>query len=492
MNAAVLLRQKVLDLAIRGKLTKREKGDEPASALLARIVAEKEKRNAKVGRARTSAVPQPVAEEEMPFEVPKGWAWCRLRCLGEFFGGHTPSLSNPEFWEKGSVLWVTSKDMKTKYIDDTGVKVSRKGAEELKLLPAGTVLMVTRSGILRRTFPVALAAKTLTINQDQRALVLHEPQMSEYVYILLKALEPMILKDYRKTGTTVESILWEKFIDMPIPLPPLAEQKRIEERIDELLAAIDQYSAAMGKISNAADMLEKKVLDLAIRGKLSKRQRGDGSAAEIIADIEAEGEGKQTSKTRRGKSLPPITPDDELFDLPENWAWCRLGRLVEIVSGVSYQKGDIRNDGIRILRGGNLKEDNHLYLNDDDVFISRSYATEENTVRKGDIVVVASTGSATVIGRPAIADADMPGVQIGAFLRIVRSRKAELAKWLQLIFRSNFYRKHIRESSKGTNINNLKNEYITEFCIPLPPLAEQKRIVERVDAILPECRKMQR
>ena len=203
MNAAILLRQKILDLAIRGKLTKREKGDEPASLLLARIAAEKEKRGVKVGRARTSAAPQPITDVETLFELPKGWAWCRLRILGEFFGGHTPSLSNPEFWEKGNVLWVTSKDMKTKYIEDTGVKVSRKGAAELKLLPEGTVLMVTRSGILRRTFPVALAAKPLTINQDQRALVLYEPLMSEYVYVLLKAMEPIILKDYRKTGTTV-------------------------------------------------------------------------------------------------------------------------------------------------------------------------------------------------------------------------------------------------------------------------------------------------
>ena len=492
MNAAVLLRQKVLDLAIRGKLTQREKDDEPASALLARIVAEKEKRSAQAGKVRTPTTPQPIIDEETPFELPKGWAWCRMRILGEFFGGHTPSLSNLDFWEKGNVLWVTSKDMKTKYIEDTGVKVSRKGAAELRLLPVGAVLMVTRSGILRRTFPVALAAKPLTINQDQRALVLYEPLMSEYVYVLLKAMEPIILKDYRKTGTTVESILWEKFIDMPIPLPPLAEQKRIVERIDELLAAIDQYSAAMGKISNAASLMEKKVLDLAIHGKLSKQEKGDGSAAEIIADIEAENAGKKSDKKRKDKALPPITPDDEVFDLPENWTWCRMGSLVEIVSGVSYQKGDIRNDGVRILRGGNLKEDNHLYLNDDDVFISKSYANVENAVHKGDIVIVASTGSATVIGRPAIAEADMPGVQIGAFLRIVRSRKEELAKWLQLIFRSNFYRNHIRESSKGTNINNLKNEYMTEFCIPLPPLAEQERIVERVDAILAECRKVSR
>ena len=84
MNAAVLLRQKVLDLAIRGKLTKREKGDEPASLLLARIAVEKEKRSAQAGKVRTPTAPQPITDVETLFELPKGWAWCRLRILGEF------------------------------------------------------------------------------------------------------------------------------------------------------------------------------------------------------------------------------------------------------------------------------------------------------------------------------------------------------------------------------------------------------------------------
>jgi type I restriction enzyme S subunit len=170
-----------------------------------------------------------------PFEIPDSWEWVRLKELGVFCGGHTPSTSNPKLWG-GDILWVSSKDMKSKYIDDTQIKVTRLGAEELNVLKPGALLMCTRSGILRRVFPVAIARRELTINQDQRALTLWLPEMIEYVYLALKSLESIILSDYKKSGTTVESIIWNKFVDLPIPLPPLNEQKRIVKRVEALKA----------------------------------------------------------------------------------------------------------------------------------------------------------------------------------------------------------------------------------------------------------------
>ena len=225
--------KKVLDLAIRGQLVPQDPSDEPASELLKRIeVAKRAKAGGRVSSRATSD--RPAYEIEPPFEIPDSWEWVKLKDLGVFVGGHTPSLADPSNWENGTVLWVTSKDMKQKYIEDTGCKVSAKGASELHLLPSGSLIMVTRSGILRRTFPVALAAKPLTINQDQRALQFYDNAIGEYVYCCIRSFESTILRDYRKTGTTVESIIWEKFIDLPIPLPPLAEQKRIVAKVDEL------------------------------------------------------------------------------------------------------------------------------------------------------------------------------------------------------------------------------------------------------------------
>ena len=177
-------------------------------------------------------------EDELPFKIPETWAWVRFNSLGTFVGGHTPSLADHANWEYGSVLWITSKDMKSKYIVESGEKLSPKGARELQLLPPETILMVTRSGILKHTFPVAIAKKPLTINQDQRALRLYFPEMSEFVYVLLRGLESRVLRDFVKKGTTVQSILWDKFINMSIPLPPIAEQERIVSEVKRLEAQV--------------------------------------------------------------------------------------------------------------------------------------------------------------------------------------------------------------------------------------------------------------
>ena len=224
MNTSKQIDKKILDLAIRGKLVPQDQNDEPASELVKRIAA-----------SHKSPSKNHDAHIDPPFAIPQSWEWVRLKDLGVFCGGHTPSTSNPNLWG-GDMLWVSSKDMKSKYIDDTQIKVTRLGAEELNVLKPGALLMCTRSGILRRVFPVAIARRELTINQDQRALTLWLPEMIEYVYLALKSLESIILSDYKKSGTTVESIIWNKFVDLPIPLPPLNEQKRIVKRVEELKA----------------------------------------------------------------------------------------------------------------------------------------------------------------------------------------------------------------------------------------------------------------
>lgn len=114
-------------------------------------------------------------EDEIPFELPEGWAWERLSNLATFSGGKTPSTSNREYWE-GDILWVTSKDMKCKYIDSSLLMISEKGLEQMQLYPENTLLLVTRSGILRHTIPVAILKKPATINQDLKAIMLYIPK----------------------------------------------------------------------------------------------------------------------------------------------------------------------------------------------------------------------------------------------------------------------------------------------------------------------------
>ena len=288
-----------------------------------------------------------------------------------------------------------------------------------------------------------------------------------------------------------------------IPIPPTHEQVRIMRKIEKLVPVVEEY----GKLEETrlqldADLpatLEKSILQEAIQGKLVPQDPNDEPASELLKRIANERKALvKTGKLKRDKGESVIfrgsdrlayetrngetacIQDEIPFEIPDSWEWVRLGNMIKLVSGVSYDKNDVAKSGIRILRGGNVKGDGKLYLWEDDVFLPEAYSNKENEIHKDDVVIVAATGSSTVIGRAAIASTDMRGVQIGAFLRIARPLFADVNTWLALIFHSPFYRQHIQDKAKGTNIRNLKAEYITDFIIPLPPLAEQKRIVAQI------------
>jgi|GEM_PF-3215419 len=162
------------------------------------------------------------------------------------------------------------------------------------------------------------------------------------------------------------------------------------------------------------------------------------------------------------------------------------GSLLDVIGGTSYKKNQITTNGLRILRGGNINTPD-ISLYDDDVFLPLSFSDAEKLIRKGDILIVASTGSKKVIGKPAFVYKEYDNISIGAFLRICRLFYTKIFPYITLIFSSEYYRNHIRKSVQGTNINNMKKEYILDFLIPLPPLAEQHRMVARLEDLLPLC-----
>ncbi len=168
--------------------------------------------------------------------------------------------------------------------------------------------------------------------------------------------------------------------------------------------------------------------------------------------------------------------------MPDGWEKVRLGDICRLISGTSYSKNDITPNGIRILRGGNIQYGKVLLL-DNDVYISTSLRNKVCSLMKGDIIIVASTGSFDLIGKAGYIEQDIPNAQIGAFLRIVRPINSSISQYLRLIFESTLYRSHIQDLAKGTNINNIKASYITDFGIPLPPMGERKKICDIVKVI---------
>ncbi|WP_016953878.1 restriction endonuclease subunit S [Catenovulum agarivorans] len=234
----------------------------------------------------------------------------RLKEVTAISGGKTPSKSNSNFWEGGDIPWVSPKDMKTDLIGSSQDKITEKAISlgGMKLIPPNSILVVTRSGILAHSFPVARTIAPVTINQDIKALVPNLALISpEYLFFLLKGLEQRVLDECSKAGTTVSSVETTELMNLKFDLPSLEEQTEIIRRVEELFAFADNIeqkaNAALARVNN----LTQSILAKAFRGELTAEWRaqnpelisGDNSAEALLAKIKTEREAvKKRSKNK--------------------------------------------------------------------------------------------------------------------------------------------------------------------------------------------------
>jgi len=202
------------------------------------------------------------ATRYLPFPVQQ------LGKLGKWCGGGTPSKSNPEFWESGTIPWVSPKDMKTEIVSDSEDHITASAIKQsaTNLLPANAILVVTRSGILAHTLPVAVTTRPVTLNQDLKALQLTEQNNSRYIALALRAHQREILQHCTKAGTTVQSIEFPVFLRFEIPLPPLAEQTHIVAEVERRLSVVEELDAAVSANLRRAARLRQAILHQAFSG----------------------------------------------------------------------------------------------------------------------------------------------------------------------------------------------------------------------------------
>ena len=257
-----------------------------------------------------------------PYLLPKGWKWCKLEDIVSFGGGKTPSMDNKEYWYNGNHLWVTSKDMKCSHITNSLMKITDKALKVMTIYERGTLLVVTRSGILRHTLPISILETPATVNQDLKAISPYIQELSEYLYIVIKANEHYILKEYHKDGTTVDSIDFEKFKCLPIPLAPITEQRRIIAEIKHWFALIEQINQSKSDLQTLIKQTKSKILDLAIHGKLVPQDPNDEPASELLKRIN-----------------PDFTPCDNAHSkkLPYGWCFCQYKDIFFNISAKPYQ-----------------------------------------------------------------------------------------------------------------------------------------------------------
>ena len=403
--------------------------------------------------------------ENVPFEIPNSWVWTTIEEICSKIGsGSTPRGSN---YSANGIPFFRSQNVYNdrlvyddiKYISEE-VHQKMKGTEVL----ANDLLLNITGGSLGRCAVVPADFNCGNVSQHVCIMrsVLVEP---EYFHALV--LSSYFAKSMKITGSGREGLPKYSLEQMAFPLPPLSEQQRIVMEIEKLFALIDQIEHSKVNLQTIIKQTKSKILDLAIHGKLVPQDPNDEPAIELLKRIN-----------------PDFTPCDNGHsrNLPQGWYSVTANDVCSIIGGVSYNKADIQDTGIRVLRGGNIQNGKVIDCFDD-VFISLSYQNNDNQVQRGDIIVVASTGSQTLIGKTGFADRDIPKTQIGAFLRIVRPKQKTLSPYIRLIFQTDAYKDYIRNVAKGSNINNVKNAHLQNFQICLPPLEEQQRIVQKIEEL---------
>ena len=371
-------------------------------------------------------------------------------------------MDNKEYWDNGKHLWVTSKDMKCSHITNSLMKITEKALEGMTLYKKGTLLVVTRSGILRHTLPLSILEKPATVNQDLKAISPHIQELSEYLYVIIKANEHIILKEYHKDGTTVDSIDFDKFRCLPIPLAPIAEQKRIIATAKNWFSLIDQIEQGTADLQTTIKQTKSKILDLAIHGKLVPQDPNDEPAIELLKRIN-----------------PDFTPCDNghyTFEIPKSWMWCKLGDIAQSNIGLTYKPTDITDNGIPVYRSNNIRD---RKIDKSDLVRVNAPILEKQFLNIGDLLICVRNGSRRLIGKCAIIEELDEATSFGAFMAVCRS---EYNQWIFNLLNTIYFDRYL-DDSNSTAINQITQRMLLALPIPLPPLAEQQRIVQKIEEL---------
>jgi type I restriction enzyme S subunit len=434
------LRQKILDLAIHGKLVPQDPNDEPASVLLERIRAEKERliKEGKIKKSKTSKTSDTPHYENVPFEVPSSWVWTTLGHIGIWQSGGTPSRSNKSYYG-GNIPWLKTGDLNDGLITCIPENITEEAVanSSAKLNPEGSVLIamygatIGKLGIL--TFPA-------TTNQACCACIQYDAVIQDYLfYFLLSQRNEFIAKG---GGGAQPNISKEIIVGTMVPIPPLAEQERIVCEIKRWFALIDQIEQGKVDLQATIKQAKSKILDLAIHGKLVPQDPTDEPASELLKRINPDAE---------------ITCDNGHYqNMPGSWCVAPMGMLCSLSDGEKQTGVERINLDVKYLRGER-----------DAKTLTAGKFTPANSL----LILVDGENSGEVFRTP------IEGYQGSTFKRLSIKDDMNTDYVLQVI---NLHRKTLRENKVGSAIPHLNKKLFKEIEVPIPPYKEQQRIVEAI------------
>ena len=465
------IRTKILDLAMRGQLTEQLLEDGTAEDFYKTFKTQPK-------NYRT------IMKEEILFDIPSNWKWCRFSEVADFHLGKTPSRGDSRFWESGVYPWVSISDMSEPILMKTKKKVSQSAADECfskGISPKGTLLM---------SFKLTIG-KVVILGVDayhNEAIISVFPRNDNEEFVFrnyLKYILPFSAKNGRIYGAIKGNTLnKESIAELLIPLPPLAEQKRIIERVEQAFSVLDTIDALQAQYANNLTVLKSKIIDAAIQGKLTEQLPEDGAAEDLYQHIQAEKLALiKAGKIKKEKPLPEIIVDEIPFEIPVNWKWIRFSDLYSLSNGVASRgtpggkerkvlrladlvDGAIRSEGIR-----------EIALSDEEFSAHR--------IKKGDLIFIRVNGSRDKVANAFLYEENEEISYCDHLFCGHRTSELFDAYYVMTVYRSAMVKAQIDPEIKTTaGQNTINQRSMAKILVPLPPLAEQKRITQKIDELM--------
>lgn len=482
------LKNSILQLAIQGKLVKQRPEEGTAQELYAQIQAEKQ-RLIKEGKIKKEKPLPEITENEKPFEIPEGWMWVHLNYIANSSLGKTlDKVKNTGDYKPYlcsiNVYWngISLEKVKEARFEETELEKYSLKRGDLLICEGGDV---GRSAVWEEDIPMCYQ------NALHRVRFYHDINPYFYKYLIECYKGIGIINQFSK-GVTIKHLVQSSLNAMWLPLPPLAEQKRIVAKIEELLPLVDRYEQAWTKLEDFnrrfPEDMKKSILQQAIQGKLVEQRPEEGNAQELYAQIQAEKRRLiKEGKLKKEKPLPEITEEEKPFEIPEGWMWVRWGDLSESIQ-YGYNAPAQSAGRIQMVRISDIQNGKVLW--ESVPFCDIQENEIPNYLLKKNDILFARTGG--TVGKSYLVK-DVPGEAIYAGY-LIRTRYSEYLcpEYMKYFMESSLYWSQLKNGTIATAQPNCNGKTLSKMVLPLPPIAEQKRIVEKLEELLAMCERLKK
>ena len=481
------LKASILQLAIQGKLVEQRAEEGTGEELYQQIQANLDAISEVQTKKKNKILPNkilPIEEKDIPFDIPETWRWVRLGIIGYTNIGLT---YRPKDQTMDGVIVLRSSNIQNgKMVYEDIVKVNMEIPDN-KMCKVGDILICARNGSKR------LVGKSAIVDKAGMSfgafMAIFRSVCNQYIIHVINSayFRNSLLGD---TGTTtINQITQDMLKNSLVPLPPLAEQKRIVAKIEELLSLIDRYAVAYEKLEqfNAKfpEDMKESVLQYAIQGKLVEQRPEEGTGEELYRQIQTEKQRLiKEGKIKKEKPLPKITEDELPFDIPESWKWCRLSDVIDVRDG-THDSPKYVPVGIPLVTSKNLVNGVIDYGNVK--YITQEDADKINvrSMVDDDDILFAMIGS---IGNPVLVKKDREFC-IKNMALFKRFANTDIS--MRYVYWFLFYAQYkLKKEASGGVQSFISLSRFREYLIPLPPVAEQNRIVAKLEEILPLCERL--